>query len=456
MDMRRISIKWMMYSSLMIIAIISSIAGGIYSYHNAEQRLLESTTDYIESLGYSRSQHLKSFLEEQREKADIIAATTQIRDVLSHEGRDEEGSESSMDNALSMMRRSLHTEFSRIHVTDPEGIVIISTDKEIEGAKISDIIPYYDINDAGISHPYISRAGERFFSITVPVDKGTELEGFVIIDISMDHIGDIVSDAAGLRETGDVYLLDSKAIALTPLRHIEEPSIDHKVNTTNFRACRLHAYLPEAEIRARHEETRIIKDYRNVSVISTHYYIESADWCLLAEIDLEEALSIQRKDIILNVLYLFIFLMVFLSITSYLISSIISSPIKKISSKVEKIISGDFETEMGKSRIKEIQSLIDSLDRILASLKLAVMKVGVKKGEIGIGELVKAKEEAEENVRKKKQQLERFAKLAIGREKKMIELKKKLKETQARLDNKEPKKQSKKQSKKQQGNKKEQ
>ena len=76
------------------------------------------------------------------------------------------------------------------------------------------------------------------------------------------------------------------------------------------------------------------------------------------------------------------------------ISYIISMPLEKLTKNIDEISRGNLDVELEKSEIYEINNLTISLDRVMASLKLAINKVGLKKEEI-FEEVVKAKEEAE-------------------------------------------------------------
>ena len=58
----------------------------------------------------------------------------------------------------------------------------------------------------------------------------------------------------------------------------------------------------------------------------------------------------------------------------YFISKSISKPLVELNEKVNKISKGNLDIELPKSNIDEIQSLTDSLNRILASMKLAVLR----------------------------------------------------------------------------------
>jgi PAS domain S-box-containing protein len=79
----------------------------------------------------------------------------------------------------------------------------------------------------------------------------------------------------------------------------------------------------------------------------------------------------------------------------FVISYFISMPLVKLTKNIDEISKGNLDVELEQSEIYEINNLTASLDRVMASLKLAIHKVGLKKEEI-FEEIVKAKEQAEE------------------------------------------------------------
>ena len=83
---------------------------------------------------------------------------------------------------------------------------------------------------------------------------------------------------------------------------------------------------------------------------------------------------------------------------SFLISYIITHPIEKLTKNIDEISKGKLDVQLDYGEIKEINNLTESLNRVMASLKLAIHKVGVKKGEI-FEDAVKAKEEYEQKQR---------------------------------------------------------
>jgi PAS domain S-box-containing protein len=76
-------------------------------------------------------------------------------------------------------------------------------------------------------------------------------------------------------------------------------------------------------------------------------------------------------------------------------SFFISRPIEKLRKNIDKISKGDLDVVLDSSEIFEINNLTQALNRVMTSLKLAIHKVGIKRGEI-FEETMKAKEKAEE------------------------------------------------------------
>ena len=65
---------------------------------------------------------------------------------------------------------------------------------------------------------------------------------------------------------------------------------------------------------------------------------------------------------------------------SLFIAYFISHPLEKLSKNIDDISKGNLDVQLEKSEIFEINNLTDSLNRVMTSLKLAIHKVGIKKG----------------------------------------------------------------------------
>lgn len=82
-------------------------------------------------------------------------------------------------------------------------------------------------------------------------------------------------------------------------------------------------------------------------------------------------------------------------VVSFSISTFITRPLERLTKNIDQISKGKLDVNLENSEIYEVNNLTDSLNRVMASLKLAIHKVGVKKGEI-FEEAVKAKEITEQ------------------------------------------------------------
>lgn len=91
-----------------------------------------------------------------------------------------------------------------------------------------------------------------------------------------------------------------------------------------------------------------------------------------------------------------IFLVTF--IVSLTISIFITRPIERLTKNINEISKGKLDVNLSSSELHEINNLVNSLNRIMASLKLAIHKVGVKKGEI-FEDAIKTKEQTEKKQR---------------------------------------------------------
>jgi len=103
-----------------------------------------------------------------------------------------------------------------------------------------------------------------------------------------------------------------------------------------------------------------------------------------------------RNKLIRAGILVILVILIFFSFVGFFIARFVSKPIKKLTLTVDEVTKGKLDVQLPRSGIFEVQSLADSLNRILASLKLAILRTGASSGELGLGEAVKAKAEAED------------------------------------------------------------
>lgn len=85
-----------------------------------------------------------------------------------------------------------------------------------------------------------------------------------------------------------------------------------------------------------------------------------------------------------------------LIVISIILSNRIVKPLTKTTQQVMQITKGDLNVKLPKSSIAEIANLTSSLNRILASLKLAILRTGESKSSLGLGRVIQDKQHLED------------------------------------------------------------
>ncbi len=124
--------------------------------------------------------------------------------------------------------------------------------------------------------------GEFSSYFSAPVYDNHSLLGTLIIEIPFSHLDAMLTQRAGLGETGEMYLVGEDEFMRSNSRFSEEPTIlQLEVDTEATR----NAFEGKTG-------TQIIDDYRGVPVLSayTPLNLKFVNWVLLVEINEEEAL----------------------------------------------------------------------------------------------------------------------------------------------------------------------
>ncbi len=167
--------------------------------------------------------------------------------------------------------------------------------------------------------------------------------------------------------------------------------------------------------------------------------VEQLDWRLVIAQPESETFALvkvfQRQVVII-----FLGGFVLLLVISYLLSNRIVVPIKKLITATKKIAIGELETKITIKTGDEIEELANSFNQMASDLKKSRIAIEESKNVLEIRVVARTRElqeltrNLEEKVKERTKELqdrldelERFHRLTVGRELKMIELKKKLK-----------------------------
>lgn len=137
--------------------------------------------------------------------------------------------------------------------------------------------------DSFVEYEYYPPSAEPAAFFAVPVMTAARLDGWFILQCSVNQVNALLTDREGLGRTGEVYLVNGDRLMLSDSRFIEDSTIlKHRVDTQAVREA----------IRSRGGQ-RITEDYRGVRVFSTFERLDlfNTTWIIIAEIDESEVIT---------------------------------------------------------------------------------------------------------------------------------------------------------------------
>lgn len=192
-----------------------------------------------------------------------------------------------------------HHEFHDLFLVEPhQGNIIYSVEKQDDFGTGLINGRYADSNLANLARNLITAenknvttledfahyeaSGEPDAFIGSPIFDGSELVGVLIFEVPVDEINAIMTNRAGMGDTGEAYLVGADKLMRSDSRFEGNTILQREIDTV-------------ASARALNGETgvEVINDYRGVPVLSAYEPLDIAgvEWAILAEVDEAEAFA---------------------------------------------------------------------------------------------------------------------------------------------------------------------
>lgn len=345
---------------------------------------LESAKDSLTVLADLKAGFVRTFLDEELNKIQI-AATHQ--DITNEELKE-----------ITATQRH----FSEVFIIDSYGIITNSSNETSIGLNKANSNYFIGARDKQhIGQPYYSET-TKTGSVTVSTPFH---DGVLAARMDMKTLNEIMNIQAKINKTKETYLINSEGYMITPSSFIENTFLTQKIDTKNARSC---LSMRNAGAHDGHEVASTFKDYRGVEVIGAHAYIPETRWCLLAEVDKEEVLASIKKSI--NKIWLFtIGIITSVILIGIIFNNLFTKTLRKEVTVKTKEINEQLKKEEEATRIQK--QMAEERKQAKAETDKANKQLVIEKAEAE-----KARESAE-----------KMNKLVVGRELKMIELKKEIK-----------------------------
>lgn len=386
---------------LVAVAVLAvAVMAGLF-FIQGEKALIERVEAQLRSVVVLKESQLNHFIESATKQLEDISELNIIQDYLS--GFYYPSQEKMKTEIFVTLKRKLDfTQFMEIFLMTIDGKVEISTDinqagktrgKEkyfVQGKEKTYIQNfYYDIT-----------LNKLAITMSTPIrDETGNTVGVLIGRMDLAEISDLMAERSGLGITGETYLVNKSNHAVSELKKEAGAVLVRAIYTESVKDC-----LRGKEAFSHHT------DYAGDEVFGIYKWLPEEEVCLLAEIDREEVLELIRGYRTLVPL-VSSGIVVFLAIIGILFSKltrVLSDRTAELEAKTRELEEAKSVLEIKvEDRTKELRGLAESLEEQIR--------------------------ERTKELQNKVEELEKFNRLAVGRELKMVELKKEIKKLESEL-----------------------
>jgi len=409
---------------LVSLLILSSTIGSTLSFIGGKKIVKEKIKNHLESVVILKENQVRDWLEEKIHEIEIFAQDNlvigSVKELFSTRSkRDFKKIHKDLCKFLEL-RNKKHPDFLEIFILDLDGVIRISTDQNQEGKIKADKDYFLKGKEKTFIQNIFYDVGLQKLTIVIssPIKYQTKTLAVLAIRLNLNKLSEIMLERSGLGDTGETYLINQSNYAVTDLKYSEK-GFKETIYTEQVKDC----------LKGNSSHKEGVRNYKGERVIAAYTWIPKNELCLIAEISEKEAFApvfkLRNVTILINIL-----LVLILTILGYWFSKTITGPLYQLHKGTEIIAKGNLDYRIGLKSKDEIGQLAKAFDLMTEELKKSRDKLEQysKKLEEKVKDRTRELEEAKKQLEKKVRDLEKFTRLATGRELKMIELKKRIKE----------------------------
>lgn len=293
-------------------------------------------------------------------------------------------------------------------LVDAQGTIVYTVFKETDFATNLENDAYKDTNLANLYRivreskardyakiidfaPYSPSYGTPAAFIAAPIFNQSELIGVLAFQLPVNEINDVMTgnrnwERDGLGKTGETYLVGRDLLMRSVSRFlVQDPQgytktlrslgvSESEINRINqYGTSILQQYVRTAAVAdalTGKQGTRIIRDYRNIPVLSSYapLRIDGLDWVILSEIDLSEAYApiySFRYQILISATLL----MLLVTLLAMALANLFVKPINQLINSTRKVAFGELDAIVPLQTEDEFGELANSINEIVQSLR---------------------------------------------------------------------------------------
>lgn len=346
----------------------------------ANDALKTEVSSQLDIAAESRADELTTFLDDKKSKVELLANEPTLFIDLLQTPEEEPAYTESYERIRERLKKLEQTEedFYALFLLNMEGIIVGSSSDSYVGWDNSKSGYFIRGKDyAYISGAYLSiMTDKRTIAISVPIldEETEETAGVLVALVNMTEIDRIMSNRTGLRETGEIYLVNKNYYMITPSTYFEDTFLTQEVKSEGTENCFMGRGRPA---NYGEEESISYENYREVSTIGSYVYISEMEWCLVAELEASEVLAPVQNTLWLlfqgGGIAIFVYFLII-----YWLNKMISKPIEILHHGTEIIEKGNLNHKVGMKSKDEIGQLSRSFDKMTTAIKKSRAEVDKK------------------------------------------------------------------------------
>lgn len=363
--LQAMSLQTRLLITSILLVLIPALITTVTSTYISSRGLTTDSFDQLESVATLKENQVRTWLNTLQTSLELVfadqASVQRVANVINAEEDNDVFIEKAKLRFDLGRYNGLSGYFTEIFIMDTNGVVALSTIKDQEGKIFSNQVFFTE----GIKGPYInSPIFEPSFSnysiiISQPlVGQNGKALGVLAGRVNLATLNDIMSERAGLGETGETYLVNANFAVLTNLRFQETILGKTYIRTDGVTNA----------IEGQTTGQATYNDYRNIPVLGVYHWIPELKAAVIAEHDESEALQSSSNLFQVN-LVVAIFTIAIASAAAFVLTRQITTPITELANAAEGISRGNLSNEVNIIRGDEIGLLANSFNLMTSRLR---------------------------------------------------------------------------------------
>ena len=364
-SLQSVSLQTRLLLTSIFLVLIPALITTLTSTYISSRGLTTDSFDQLESVATLKENQVRTWLNTLQTSLELVfsdqASVQRVANVINAEEDNDVFIEKAKLRFDLGRYNGLSGYFTEIFIMNTDGVVVLSTVKDQEGKIFSNQTFFSE----GIKGPYINPPiFEPSFSnysiiISQPlVSQNGKALGVLAGRVNLSTLNDIMSERAGLGETGETYLVNANFAVLTNLRFQETILGKTYIRTDGVTSA----------IEQQGNGQASYNDYRDVPVLGVYHWIPELKAAVLAEHDQSEALQSSSNLFLVN-LVVAILTIGLASIAAFILTRQITTPITELANAAEGISRGNLDNEVKINRGDEIGLLASSFNLMTSRLR---------------------------------------------------------------------------------------